>query len=450
MTEQSNNLSVFNVERWFPSEYNRGPNWLVWLGLISSFIAVFIKVWTPISVNRIPEALYTLTFFYALFVNFHWLKHDRIIQLFGLAITLPIVFFGINYLRDSVLALEYKSFDKLAKLFFFVPIAWWLGGNLRTIGWFLSTAFAGFMVACLLDPNLSTTIERLLNGGRVDFDILNAQHVALYASISLVGLLSFAPKWIQSPLNATRMIKLSIATIAILICVLIIVGTQTRAAWLALIVCGCMWLLITVFKIIKTKNRKRLLTPVIIMLSVALTLVFGFKEPITQRINTENTTLTALMSGDWDNIPYTSIGIRVNTWLEAGHWIGQRPLVGWGGSVRGAVIESSGRLPRHIKEQFGHFHNSYIEFTLAYGLIGLSIILAMLYELLKQTKLKFDSTINDKPINTFTVYMFVLLAVMNLFESYFFFWSGVFVGSVAFAPIYSQSLANTCRLTLEK
>ena len=27
----------------------------------------------------------------------------------------------------------------------------------------------------------------------------------------------------------------------------------------------------------------------------------------------------------------TSIGIRVNTWIEASQWIAEKPLQGWGG-----------------------------------------------------------------------------------------------------------------------
>lgn len=445
MPETSQPLSPFNVNRWFPSSFNRGPNWLVWVGLLASFTAVFIKLWTPISINRIPEALYTLPFFYALAVNFGWLKRDRIIQLFGLAILLPIVFYGINYLRDPVLAAEYEGLDNLAKLFFFVPIAWWLGGNLRTIGWFLTIAFAGLVTASLLDPNLGSTLKALFSGQRVDFNILNAQHVGLYYSLALIGLLSYLPTLIKRPYTTAGIVRAVLTIAAIGLCILVIIGTQTRAAWLALALCALLWVLTTAYRILKAGKAKQLIAPLLI-LTVSTTL-FGvaFKEPIANRISTENTTLTAIVERDWHNIPYSSIGVRINTWIEAMPWIAERPIIGWGGDVRKTVIDSSERLPDNIKRAFGHFHNSYIEFTLAYGLVGLMVLLTLLYTLLQQTMDRGQLSAGTQSLatNTFSLYSIILLAIMNMFESYLFFWSGVYVASIVFAPRYSQELASS-------
>lgn len=445
MPETSHPLSPFDVNRWFPSDYHRGPNIVVWIGLLSTFIAVFVKLWTPTSINRIPEALYILPFFYALVVNFNWLRRDRIIQLFGLAIILPIVFFGINYLRDPVTALEYQSLDKLAKLFFFVPIAWWLGGNTRTIGWFLTIAFAGLVTASLLDPNLSSTLRALINGQRVDFNILNAQHVGLYYSLALIGLLSYLPIWIKKPYTKTNATRAVLAIAALGLCILVIIGTQTRAAWLALVLCAGIWVLSTAYRILKASKAIQLIAPLLIL--TVLTTLFGiaFKEPIANRVSTENTTLTAIIEGDWHNIPYTSIGIRINTWIEAIPWMGERPIIGWGGDVREAIIDSSSRLPGSIKQQFGHFHNSYIEFTLAYGLIGLIVLLALLFTLIQQTsgREQLNPGTQKIDLNKFSLYSIILLAIMNLFESYLFFWSGVYVVSIIFAPMYSQQLASS-------
>lgn len=443
MPETSQPLSPFNVNRWFPSHFNRGPNWLVWLGLLASFTAVFIKLWTPTSINRIPEALYTLPFFYALAVNFGWLKRDRIIQLFGLAILLPIVFYGINYLRDPVLAAEHEGLDNLAKLFFFVPIAWWLGGNLRTIGWFLTIAFAGLVTASLLDPSLGSTLKALISGQRVDFNILNAQHVGLYYSLALIGLLSYLPTLIKRPYTTVGIVRAVLAIAAIGLCILVIIGTQTRAAWLALALCAVLWVLSTAYRALKAGKAKQLIAPLLILTVLSTLFGIALKEPIANRVSTENTTLAAIIEGDWNNIPYSSIGIRINTWIEALPWIAERPIIGWGGDVRKTVIDSSERLPDNIKQQYGHFHNSYIEFTLSYGLVGLIVLLTLLYTLLKQTRGsgKPSAANQSLAIDLFAWYSIILLAIMNVFESYLFFWSGVYVASIVFAPRYSQELA---------
>jgi len=122
--------------------------------------------------------------------------------------------------------------------------------------------------------------------------------------------------------------------------------------------------------------------------------------------------------------------------------ISERPLTGFGAKIRKSVIQGSDILPDHIKKNFGHFHNSYIEFTLAYGLVGLVFLLSVfiwvnyrMYHIAKNDK-------RYKSIWYFTFYGSVFMAVINIFESYVFFWTGVYSMSILLAPAYSLHLAD--------
>ncbi|MEX1214270.1 O-antigen ligase family protein [Saccharospirillum sp.] len=448
MPAANQQLSPFDINRWFPSEFNRGPNWLIWIGLLASFTAVFIKLWTPTSINRIPEALYTLPFFYALAVNFAWLKRDRIIQLFGLAIVLPIVFYGINYLRDPILAAEYESLDKLVKLFFFVPIAWWLGGNRRTLLIFLAIAFMGLLVALPVNSDLQEQWSRIQRSIRVDYGIMNAQHVAQFFGIALIGFLALgAYSWHIEKKNR-KVILFSLTAIGALLAAFIVLTTQTRAAVLALLVCTAIAAITVGVRLVRERRHWHYKAGFAAMIVLALVIALPFSTVITKRLQAEQPTINAIMEGDWANIPASNLGVRVNTALAAFDWIVERPLIGWGGDVNGPVIETSDRLTDSIKNNFGHFHNTAIEFTLAYGLLGLALLLALYITLAKNAYEMTRTNTATAPIGLFTLYTLVFMAIINQFESFLFFYSGVFANSVAFAPIYSIMLAK--RLTQHK
>lgn len=429
------NLSVLDANRWFPATYDRGPNWLVWLGILSSFVAIFIKLWTPISINRIPETLYTLPFFYILIKNFRWFIQDRIIQFFLAALMWPIIAFGLLYFQDPELAVRYQKLDGLARIFLFVPIAWWLGGHSRTLGWYLVTAFTGLLMACLLDPELAKTIKLLIKGERIDFNILNAQHVALYFSIALIGVLSVSHHVFSSFRSLFDLWKPAIWSLSLIVCVTVILGTQTRAAWLALSICAGLWIALLGWQFRNRKPGAKFFASVIILVLASGLMGYQLSDRVLQRIQEEEGTLNQIVEGNWDNIPYSSIGIRINTWMEATHWIAEKPFTGWGGDVRQDVIDQSDRFPERIKERFGHFHNSYIEFSLAYGLVGLIILISPFFHLSLKS-IKQGEQIPDW-IRTFSLYSMAILFVMNFFESYFFFWSGIYVCTAVLVIPYS-------------
>ena len=435
-------LAMTDINRWFPSAYHRGPSWMVWLALMACFCTVFIKIWTPTSVNRWPEAVTTLLFIYPLVTNWAFFKKQPMMIFWALAIAAPFVFFGINYLIDAESAVKYAEFEKLPRIYLFIPIAWWLGGNNRTIALFLGTAMVGFFFACLQDPNFNQTVANIFNGGRGDFGILNAQHVALFFSLGLIGCLSYVPDAIKSTAMIHRIGFTAFLAIAGAFSVIGIIGTQTRAAFLALLIAFVAYLMISMYRIVGIKRADRnfkagmsTLAAIIIVGSMS----YSFKDSLTVRVFSEKKTITAIMAGDWENIPYTSIGVRVNTWLQALEWIAEKPLIGFGGKVRTDIIQQSTKHPDWVKKGFGHFHNSLIEIMLGSGLLGLFLFCTpIIYSLKKSAEL-------GQPTQYFALFGLIVFSVMNMFESYLFFWMGPFMLTLIISPLFSSVLSKSHR-----
>ncbi|MDN3649326.1 O-antigen ligase family protein [Reinekea marina] len=432
-------LSALNVNRWFPASYDRGPNIMVWVALLACFTTAFIKIWTPTSLNRWPEAIATLLFLYPLIKQWRSFKKQPLIILMIIAIMAPIIFFGINYLQNAEQAKKYALFEPLSRIYLFIPIAWWLGGNLRTIYIFLGLALAGLMYACLLDPNFFQTVRLLFQGHRVDFNILNAQHAALFFSISFIGLISSVLVAARIKPRLLKIFSILMLISLSVLCFIALIGTQTRAALLALAICFCYLIVTLTIKIVR-KRIINLTKPIIagVFSGLLLTITSAvftyakFGDSIKTRILSENQTIQALLDRDWNNIPYSSLGIRVNTWILAGEMISEKPLIGYGAKVRLSAIQESD-FPSFIKQSFGHFHNSYIEFTLGFGLLGLFIALAPFYFIVKY------SSIANIGLSAFSVYGLIVFSVMNFFESYLFFWMGPFICLILCSPILSQA-----------
>ena len=437
MTQHS--LAMTDINRWFPSTYHRGPNWMIWIALLACFCTVFIKIWTPTSINRWPEAITTLLFIYPLVTNWAFLKKQPLMIFWALAIVAPFVFFGINYVIDAESAFKYAEFEKLPRIYLFIPIAWWLGGNNRTIALFLGTALVGFFFACLQDPNFNQTLVQIFQGGRVDFGILNAQHVALFFSLGLVGCLSYIPDAIKGTTMMHRIDRTAFLTIAGALCVIGIIGTQTRAAFLGLLTAFVVYLVISIYRLVKIKTAKqngKAVMTILAAIIVTAAISYSFKDNLTKRVFSEKSTITAITAGDWENIPYTSIGIRVNTWLQALEWIAKKPLIGYGGKVRTEIIQQSTKHPDWVKKQFGHFHNSFIEIMLGSGLLGLFLFFTpVIYSFKKAAKL-------SQPTHYFALFGLIMFLVMNIFESYLFFWMGPFMLTLLISPIFSNLLSR--------
>ncbi|WP_127555561.1 O-antigen ligase family protein [Saccharospirillum alexandrii] len=440
MPETSQPLSPFNVNRWFPSDFHRGPNIVVWIGLLSTFIAVFIKLWTPTSINRFPESLATLLFLGILVHQWRVLKREPIVWLLFLFILVPILLFGIHYLQSPETALAYESTDKMARLMLFLPFGWWLGNSPRTWYTFFAIALFGFMIGVFVNPEFSDSLAKALDGQRAGWGLINWQHTAMYSGTALIAALCFGPTILSATNKRARFVGGLLFGIALLWAIAGVITTQTRATWLGLAICGVIATLGTLIWIIRSKNNKHR-NKAIITLGILTIIVLGVvpitAKPVLERFQTEMTVVEPLLAGDFENIPPNSMGVRLETWIIAAQWIEKRPFTGWGGDVRDTAISSSEKLSPFVECCIRHFHNTFIEFTISYGFIGLLTLLAVFIYMLARSINLWKAGCASTMLVTFTALITLYYFVINIFESYLFFWSGAFIISIAYAPITS-------------
>jgi O-antigen ligase len=440
MPEATKSLSPFDVNRWFPSQFHRGPNIVVWIGLASTFLAVFIKLWTPTSVNRFPESLATLLFLGILIHQWKTLKRQPLVWFLFLFIFVPLLLFGIHYLQNPETALAYESTDKMARLMLFLPFGWWLGNTPRTWYVFYAVALAGFMIGVFVNPEFSDSLQKALNGQRAGWGLINWQHTAMYSGTALIAALCFWPAALSTANNRPKLAGAALSVVAVLWAVAGIVTTQTRATWLGLAICAVIAALGALVWIVRSQSsryRNKAIVTLAILTVIALGTAPIIAKPVLDRFKAEMTVVKPLLAGDFDRIPANNMGVRLETWIIAAQWIKERPLTGWGGDVRDTAISTAGNLSRYVECCIRHFHNTFFEFTIAYGFAGLFTLLALfIYLLVKSVHLwKVDNA--STMLVTFTFLITLYYFVINMFESYIFFWSGAFIISIAYAPIAS-------------
>jgi O-antigen ligase len=425
------------LEHYFPCPFERGGPVLVVVGVFSALLFVYIEIWYEGKLYNLPQNLMLLTFLISAWGQRHQLKSDLVFKLLILAGVIPWLLFAINALIDYDTAVKYLSAGDLLKLYLFLPLAWWTGGSWLGARRMLAIAFLGLLTAIALDPHLMQSLNLLWSGTRIDFNIHNAQHGALFFGLVLLfPLCSFMQREQGKPVSRWANTLLLIAG---LIGLAGLVGTQTRAAYVGLMACG----LVALVQLIRQRkpsaqNRISMAKGALIFALISGLLTWSAKDILYDRVVVEKSTISMLLSGNLEEIPFGNIGIRIHSWVEALKWIAERPITGWGRKARSDVIRLSDRFPDNLKAQFGHLHNGYLEILLGFGAVGFFYLCILWIVLLRRIKLA-----ADKDLYAFALYSSVFFLVLNLFESFFVKSSGEFAVTLFMAAGYSQYLAKT-------
>ena len=411
---------------WPISRHAIKPNWY-WLylcGGLALMLYALCKVWCP-SVSRVAEGV-TLLSGTILFLASSSLRRSRWCLFFGVCLLLQLAVWGSALLTHPEWSSHSPTLDRLGKLFLFLPLAVLMAGQRRNVlvcwGLFLS----GLFLVVVTYPGGLAYWQGALAGARVDFDIRNAQHTAMYFGVALLMLTLLAKHWLFTS-RGLRLWHLLPWTLALLISLLMIYFTQTRAvvlglllsfAVLALTVIGVKW------------RRGRLSKKIGLAVGVLLLLLppLGGKvvDVLKVRMQSEAQTSLLILQGRWHEMPYSSIGIRVQTWLVALDRIQERPWLGWGNKARSQVIKQSTTLPDEIKRDYGHLHNYFLETQLSYGLAGTLFLLCFFAYLAQAVYRAWRGGLLEDEWALFALGFLIYWLFINNFESYLSFNSGVF------------------------
>ena len=119
--------------------------------------------------------------------------------------------------------------------------------------------------------------------------------------------------------------------------------------------------------------------------------------------------------------------------------IAEKPVTGWGQKARSDVIPLGERFPDDIRNAgYGHLHNGYLEIVIGFGAVGFIFVCVLWVVLLRRINLA-----AGKDLYAFALYSSIFFLVLNLFESFFIYWSGEFAMALFMAGGYSQYLAKS-------
>ncbi|OOF00887.1 hypothetical protein BZG78_03000 [Salinivibrio sp. MA351] len=292
---------------------------------------------------------------------------------------------GLSWLNSTIhlpqLANDYPHFDRLAKLFIFIPIGLVLQGNNKAAITTLVLFAIGVFIACVTQSDFRQQLELAFQLRRVDFGLKNAQFTSMFAgTVVLVCFgLFFAIKPTKISFTMKSVLSL-LLVIALSFSVVLAIVSQSRQVWLAIgAVMFMLPLILMLSGVIKSKKSVFFSYSIVVLLFLSI----SQSDYIQQRALKEQSVLAKIVSGNLDNIPMTSIGIRINSWLDASKSIAEYPILGLGENGIKHVITSSDKLMALKNSTSGslkdlsHLHSNHIELMVAYGIIGFSLVLAL-------------------------------------------------------------------------
>lgn len=334
--------------------------------------------------------------------------------------------------------------DRLARILTFFFVAYWLKASLRRIYSVWVIFILGFFLACILSPHFTNEINNAISGIRVDFGIKNAQFTSMISgTIILISLFSFPQTYNSSLSSRLKQALYILFLCSLCIATFITIASQSRQVWLALIITIVS---LPLFYTLIFGKIKYLIPAYLSMIIIVI--IASQSTLITSRLMAESSTINAIINGN--TIPMSSIGIRVNSWIEASYWIKNNPMLGASSEAIGQVIQQSKMFNSSLKANFGHLHNYYIEVLVAYGLIGFSFVVSLYYWVLRSMFIyrSKNQNLTTDTINYNIIYSSCLIMywfIVNCFETYNSRSFGVFVQTLIFASIYTFYLHDSLK-----
>lgn len=409
--------------------------------LVLVFIYLFSITAIPFeNISNIFRTLFILCSLPILITERKLIFKDPMLKLLGLALLIQIASWlnSCVYLPD--IANSGPKIDRLAKLFSFIFIAYWLKANIGRVYVLWGTLAIGFIIGCFVHVDFAREVTLAFNEDRVDFGIKNAQFTAMFSGISLLisGFIFSQLLSKKTPFNKISILSqifLSVFIIAtLLFFIFITIVTQSRQVWLGLALTVTLTPILYAFVFPKSNRKRIFISYLVIGISF---IAISQSETIQKRIFLESSTLQPILSGDLDHIPMTSIGIRVNSWIAAADWIKERPIIGSDVEAIGEVIQQSPKFSPQLKKAFQHLHNYHIETLVAYGFVGLLIIYALYYWLIRSLFIMKKQQPELTAITLFSLIFVVFWAIINSFETFNARSFGVYTHNIMLAGFYT-------------
>ncbi len=421
------------------------PGWFLHAGQALLLFYACTRLYTDKPADIAAQVLALMSAIALLFFR-HPLRRSVVTGLFLLVVATQLATWGLGHWLSPEIAERSPKVERLAAWFFLIPVALFVAAphgqqQQRVLQLWLLAA-----VALALAPWLSgggwAEIARGIVGERVGFGLLNQQHTGMLFGVALIGLCVFAPRARRASRAGGRPWLVLPYGMLLLVALAAVLLSQTRAIWLALLVtslapvCAALW---------RSAARRgaepgrlaRRWRPALGLAGVAVLVPLLFGAVVMERYAAEQS--PAASTGEMGSALLTSenIRVRLNTWTEALRWIAARPLFGWGGHGRKAVVQASAGLTEKEKVKYRHLHNSYLDTLVGFGIAGLAVLAALLWWLGRRVLALHRQGALAADFLWFWIAFVLYWLVANLFESWMYYTTGLY----AFALVCGAYLA---------
>jgi O-antigen ligase len=410
------------------------PTWLILIGIASIAVYAFCRTGFD-EIASVASTIATLTGFWGLYKYGKIVNSHVLFRFVWIAIIFQLISWGLSQYTTPQWAVDYPKLDKITRWFVFIPMAWWIAQYKNAIWLIWGCAALGILVSPWVTGEGIPEIIRGLNGERVFFGLRQAQHTSLFFGVILIGLLCFTRKIINIKKWLTIPLLLTIAY-----CLLIIYINSSRQAWLALLLTAFFMASYFTIKHFNRATGKQKLVTISLFLGgmLCLSVVIANNNTIVERVMEEKEALGAIATLDFDEVPYSSFGIRLHSWVAASEFIKEKPIFGWGSNGKTLVMKKTEWLPDWVQYGFGHLHNTYIQILVNFGLVGLAFYLFIWVYMTKNLFKEIRKGTIKKDIGYFYMGFVCFWGIMNCFEAYQSFWTGAFYFTVLMTGIQAK------------
>jgi len=424
-----------------PAHYRSSPvpggHWLALLGVLTVAVMTFVSR----DITRTGEILAFVLGLISARCMFrsdaHWWLLLGVIAYAGWMLLIDLT---VSITPEAINVEKYQR--HYLKQYFFLFSGWWVG----SARWWPNALLLAGLAGCLLGLaalSSSDHWQQAIAGRRTDFGFHNAQHTALYFGTGLFALIHLAGEAGKLAGRWSQAAALTACAAGMALCLFILTATQTRQTWLALAVSALVVLIaLRPDRSLRARASRRarvagaaLMAAVVLALLVLTPLEDDWERTV----------------GEWDDVAqlldgqppdrYSSITVRLLQWQTALHYIGQRPLTGYGGGSNTALIAMS-TLPEPLRASYGHFHSSYLDSSLHYGLVGTALWLLGIVVLFGRAWVTARRGRTKTASAVFLLGWIPYFATLNVFESFINYESSYYAVFIAGGAIYGLTMPH--------
>ncbi|MEP4546000.1 MAG: O-antigen ligase family protein [Saccharospirillum sp.] len=417
------------------------------------------SLWEPVSFVRLPVFLY-LAMVLLIFITsfFELLYHSEIQTLAGVmyitglviflscktplrrsfiawvllaSILVPLITWVLMKLEHPDMARSAPNLDDLITKFLFIIPAFMLAGSQKNLFWVWGAAAVSALIMPWVAGDGWQEFVGAWAGRRATYGDSPIAIGIVYGTL-LIAVFIFGKKVVFKP-------AFSYVRCCLWLCLLVYIGfltftTQSRAVYLGIAVVMTLAVLcLAVYCGFSGSGRfpkKRVIVPLLVVVVVGLVVLFNsatFDQTIAKTQNEIRNIMPALQ-GDVEDIPRSSAGLRLIFWVDATHWTLERPLFGWGyraGRMMHDEAQNYFNAPSG-RRLFRTIHNTYLELTISYGLVGLALFTAFFVWFFRRMHMAWKDGVLPQDIYVFTVFALIFYAVCGVF------YSSLFIGTPIF------------------